>query len=99
MQRRVASRIACGLIVTMLMLISTARAEDSSTAAEKVRAVLTANCGSCHGPGGSGKGGFSFLLDRERLVNRNLVRPGKPADSPLYQRIVDSEMPPAGKKQ
>ena len=98
MQRRVASRFVCGLIVSVLLLSSVARAEDSRTAAEKVRVVLATNCGACHGPGGNGKGGFNFLLDRERLVSRNLVRPGKPAESPLYQRILDSEMPPAGKK-
>ena len=98
MQRRVASRTVWGSLAAVLLLLSTARAEDSRTAAEKVRAVLAANCGSCHGPGGSGKGGFSYLLDQERLVSRNLVRPGKPAESPLYQRIADKEMPPAGKK-
>src|SRR5262249_4733294 len=64
--------------------------------AEEVRAeaVLRTHCGTCHGPGGTGKGGFDYLLDRDRLVARNQVVPGKPDDSPLLQRIEQDEMPP-----
>lgn len=66
-------------------------------AAEKsqVQAILRTHCAACHGPGGSGKGGFDYLLERDRLVARNQVVPGKPAESPLLQRIEQGEMPPA----
>jgi hypothetical protein len=66
--------------------------------AEKVRGILAKNCGACHGPGGKNQGGFSFVLDRDRLISRNFVRPGKPGESLILQRIVDGEMPPDGKK-
>jgi mono/diheme cytochrome c family protein len=98
MQRRVARQVARCLTVATFLLCPVARADDARAVPEKVRALLAANCGACHGPGGLGKGGFSFLLDRDRLVSRNLIRPGKPAESLLYQRVVDGEMPPDGKK-
>ena len=95
MSHRVALQSAC--LTAAALLLGTARAEEPR-AAEKVRSVLVTHCGACHGPGGSAKGGFNYLLDRERLVSRNLVRPGKPADSVLFQRVADGEMPPPGKK-
>jgi hypothetical protein len=42
---------------------------------------------------------MNFILDRERLVARNKLVPGNPAQSLIYQRIQDSEMPPAGTKK
>src|SRR5215475_1874806 len=44
----------------------------------RAQAVLRTHCGACHGPDGTGKGGFDYLLDRDRLVARNQVVPGKP---------------------
>jgi hypothetical protein len=69
------------------------------TLAEKATAILSVHCGRCHGLDGPGKGGMNFIQDRERLVVRNKLVPGKPAQSPIYQRIQDGEMPPAGAKQ
>jgi WD40 repeat protein/mono/diheme cytochrome c family protein len=62
--------------------------------ADKALAVLRTHCGACHGPGGTSKGGFGYVLDRDRLVARNQIVPGNAADSALYQRVRDGEMPP-----
>src|SRR5687767_8856407 len=96
MHRSTARRvIACLLLV--LLLTASARAEDRALA-EKARVILSSHCGGCHGPGGTAKGGFAFVLDRERLVSRDFVRPGKPAESLLWQRVDQKEMPPPSKK-
>jgi hypothetical protein len=39
---------------------------------------------------------MKYILDRDRLVLRNKLVPGDAAQSTIYQRIVEGEMPPAG---
>jgi mono/diheme cytochrome c family protein len=60
----------------------------------RARAVLEKHCSGCHGPTNT-KGGFGYVLDRDRLVARGQVVPGSADDSPLFQRVRDKEMPPA----
>jgi mono/diheme cytochrome c family protein len=73
---------------------SGARAADDSLAAG-AQAVLAGHCSRCHGRDGTAKGGFGYVLDRDRLVSRAKVIPGKPEESELFQRVRDGEMPPA----
>src|SRR5579884_3977007 len=81
-----------GLFSSFVCSIDPARgAEDL---AGRAQAILRTHCAACHGPGGTGKGGFDYLLDRDRLIARNQVVPGKADDSPLVQRIEQGEMPP-----
>jgi WD40 repeat protein len=68
---------------------------DTSPLAVNARAVLAAYCANCHA-GGKTKGGFGYTLDRERLVARQKVVPGKPDESELYDLVRKGEMPPAG---
>jgi mono/diheme cytochrome c family protein len=65
--------------------------------AEQALAVLRRHCVACHDADGKAKGGFAHVLDRERLVARGQVVPGRPAGSALYDRPARGEMPP-GKK-
>lgn len=65
--------------------------------AERARSVLEQHCQQCHGKPGAGKGGFDYLFDREKLVARKKLVPGKPDDSEMFHRIVVGEMPPRGK--
>jgi mono/diheme cytochrome c family protein len=65
--------------------------------AERARAVLERYCHQCHGRGGVAKGGFDFVLDRDRLVTHKKIVPGKPVESEVYQRLLKGEMPPKGK--
>jgi mono/diheme cytochrome c family protein len=65
--------------------------------ATRAQAVLKANCYRCHGQNGVAKAKFGYVLDRDKLVARNKVVPGSPAESELYQRVESGEMPPPGK--
>jgi hypothetical protein len=80
-----------------ILHLSVARGDDAGLSAQ-ARAVLQTHCASCHGADGKAKGGFDYVLDRERLVNRNKVVPGKAAQSQLFLRVRDGEMPPVGRK-
>jgi WD40 repeat protein len=62
--------------------------------AVKARAVLETTCHRCHGRAGTAKGGMNYVLDRDRLVARGKVVPGKPDESELLQRLFKGEMPP-----
>src|SRR3954454_1924655 len=63
--------------------------------AGRAQAILEKYCHQCHGKSGTRpKGGFGYVLDREQLVGRGLVVPGKPADSDLYRKVDAREMPP-----
>jgi WD40 repeat protein/mono/diheme cytochrome c family protein len=79
-------------------LSSWAAAADRGLA-PRARAILTRYCGRCHGGDSPGKGGFNYLLDRDQLIAHDQLAPGRPADSPLFQRVARGEMPPHGAKQ
>jgi mono/diheme cytochrome c family protein len=81
-------------LLALLLLASCVRA-DPPPVAVKAEAVLAAHCSACHA-NGKARGGFGYALERERLVARQKVVPGKPADSELYERVRSGEMPPAG---
>ncbi len=91
MRRSLPARFARWLALACLFAPAAHGADDLAVGA---RALLQKHCGTCHGPGGSGKGGFDYVLDRDRLVARNQVLPGNARESVLFQRIRDGEMPP-----
>lgn len=75
-------------------------------------AVLQTNCALCHQAPGTPAlylGSFSFILDLEQLTSTtspsSAARPlkyvvnGSPADSYIYQRIVNNSMPPVTRTQ
>jgi mono/diheme cytochrome c family protein len=97
MQAVVWHRLAwCGCLI-LGAPFAAARGDDAELSA-KARAVLQTHCAGCHGTDGKAKGGFDYVLDRERLVNRNKVVPGKPSHSQLFLRVREGEMPPVGRK-
>src|SRR5262245_15536241 len=67
--------------------------------AARAHAVLRTHCAGCHAGGSKARsqGGLDYMLDRDRLVGRGQVVPGKSDDSPLFQRVRDGEMPPPRK--
>jgi WD40 repeat protein/mono/diheme cytochrome c family protein len=73
--------------------------DDTLPLAGQAKAILQTNCAGCHGGGKATKGGFGFVLDRDLLVSRLLVTPGQSAQSDLFVRIQQGEMPPPSKKQ
>ncbi|HEV3237157.1 MAG TPA: c-type cytochrome domain-containing protein, partial [Gemmataceae bacterium] len=62
--------------------------------AGKALNVLKTHCYRCHGKEGSLEGGMSFVLDRDKLVNRKKIILGDAAKSPLYKRVAAGKMPP-----
>jgi hypothetical protein len=70
-----------------------ARGDDAAPLAQQTKTILQVHCAGCHG-GGKAKGSFGFVLDRDRLVSRLLVVPGKAGASDLFLRMQQGEMPP-----
>jgi WD40 repeat protein/mono/diheme cytochrome c family protein len=81
---------------TFLLIALPSRAEDPAALAVKAHAILKANCHRCHGQDGALEGGMNYVLDRDKLIARKKIVPGKPDASPLYQRIARGKMPPEG---
>jgi hypothetical protein len=89
------------LLVVSLFLLSAPRAPAAAPrpdVASGARLVLRRHCTSCHGASGRVKGGLGHISDLRKLVRGGLIVPGDPTASPLYQRVHDGEMPPAGKR-
>jgi WD40 repeat protein len=66
--------------------------------AKKAEQILTNHCFKCHGKEGNAKGGLNFILDRDKLVARQKLVPGKPEDSKVLLRVLTNEMPPESVK-
>src|SRR3954469_6213087 len=88
------------LMITILLVViasTTTQAADSTPRFESdVRPVLKAHCFQCHGESGKLKGGLDVRLNRLLLKggeNGPAIVPGKPADSLLFQKVRDGEMP------
>ncbi|HXG08403.1 MAG TPA: c-type cytochrome domain-containing protein [Gemmataceae bacterium] len=84
-------------LLVVAFLASAAHAGDAELVV-RVQAILKTNCYRCHGQDGSAKGGFGYVLDRDQLVSRGKIVPGKPDESELFRRIEQGEMPPEGQK-
>jgi tetratricopeptide (TPR) repeat protein len=88
--------IACSLNGTTSLSAEPSREE----LARKARDLLTTYCYRCHGKEGTNEGGFNYVLNRQRLLQRRKVVPGEPAKSRIYRRLTraDDPMPPAEEK-
>src|ERR1019366_894941 len=51
---------------------SVAFAEGPPPLGQEARSILQAQCAGCHGGGKAAKGGFGFILDRDRLLSPGL---------------------------
>jgi mono/diheme cytochrome c family protein len=92
------NRHAC-LLLALGVAASPAAADPPDPTSAQARSILQTYCADCHGGGKAAKGGFGFVLDRDRLVSRQLVVPGKAGASDLLLRIEQGEMPPPARKQ
>jgi mono/diheme cytochrome c family protein len=81
----------------VLLVTAAARADEPRDLAADVRAVFVAKCAVCHGPDvKKPKGRFGYVTDLVRVAaNRELVIPGAPDESELWELIRRGEMPPA----
>lgn len=67
--------------------------------ARRALAVLSNHCGSCHGgptvSANANQGGFTAITDPAEMVAADLIVPGSPQESELFERMAAGEMPPA----
>lgn len=82
-------------LCAMLIFVGIAQAQDADKLAKQAQGILKNRCYACHGEGGSNEGGFNYVLNRKRLA-RELVVPGSPDESKLFERVSKGEMPPDG---
>lgn len=64
--------------------------------------ILKKNCFACHGPGGLNEGGFGYIHDRKKLIEKKKLVPGDLAASAkrgIWKVLVNKEMPPEEEKQ
>jgi mono/diheme cytochrome c family protein len=88
-------------LAALLLAVSVApvaAAQDTAPLGPQARAILQTHCAGCHGGGWAARGRFDFVLDRDRLISRLLVTPGQAAQSDLFTRIQQGEMPPKSAK-
>lgn len=92
--RRSHTYLTAGYVVLIVgMPGESAKASESDLAAQ-AQTILQAHCVRCHGTEGKAKGGFNYVLNRDRLVASAKLVPGKAEQSELFQRILKNEMPP-----
>lgn len=92
--------IARSLLAVCLLtyLASAPPVVQAQPPAEKARDILTKHCLDCHG-GRKTNAGIK-VLDRELLIRKKKIVPGKPDESQLFQLVSatdESRMPPEGK--
>src|SRR5947209_8655060 len=85
-------------LLAVLLAAAPLRAEPPAALAARAQAILKANCHRCHGRDGALEGGFNYVLDRDKLVARQKVVPGKPDESLLFKRVAAGKMPPEGEE-
>jgi tetratricopeptide (TPR) repeat protein len=97
----IASPAVLALCATWTMPAAARAVEPEATSlAARAREVLATHCYRCHGKDGANEGGFNYVLDRSRLVQRKKIVPGAPDRSKLYRRLTspDDPMPPEDEK-
>jgi mono/diheme cytochrome c family protein/uncharacterized membrane protein len=80
----------------MLLMLVASGAAPAGDPATDVRAVFSAKCVACHGPNlAKPKGRFGYVLDLTRVANnREMVVPGAPDESEMWELVRRGEMPP-----
>ena len=77
------------LFTLTFLLLTTTVSDDDAT---KAQSILTSRCSHCHA-GGNNEGGFDFILNVNKLVERQKLAPGKPKDSRIIQLVRSGKMP------
>ena len=88
-------RATVASLCAMLFFVGMAQAQDANKLAKQAQGILKSRCYSCHGESGANEGGFNYVLNRKRLA-RELIVPGSPDESKLFERVSKGEMPPDG---
>lgn len=97
------THLFCTSVLSALCIAAFAADEQAGQPgglAASVHAIFARSCAMCHGPQvAHPPDGFGYVLDLKRLVDgHDLVVPGEPGNSKLFQRITsgdpDEHMPP-----
>ena len=75
------------LIFLTFIVLGSSTASAQQDLAQQTYAVLQQNCLTCHGPAGAFR--ETLLLDHTALLETGAVVPGKPTESPLYNRLLE----------
>src|SRR5579864_5463711 len=89
--------ICFGLIVALCWSTAMKAAESEPDLAAQTLAIFAAKCAGCHGPNlAKPRGRFGYVLDLTRVAgNREMIVPGSPDESELWELVKRGEMPPA----
>jgi mono/diheme cytochrome c family protein len=87
-----------GLFFLLALATHASAGSDALALGHKAQAILQASCHRCHGRDGAIEGGMNYVLDRDKLIARKKVLPGKAEQSPLYKRMAAAKMPPPGEQ-
>jgi mono/diheme cytochrome c family protein len=87
----------CFAFVAGFVLSSSASANDELDLATQTQTIFAAKCVNCHGPNlAKPKGRFGYVLDLARVAaNREMIVPGSPDESELWELVNRGDMPPA----
>ncbi|HEY0707436.1 MAG TPA: hypothetical protein VGG33_11600 [Polyangia bacterium] len=70
---------------------------DTAEMPAEVRTILQSRCAGCHTYGQADPSGWGSILDVSRMIDADIIVPGKPNESRLIDRIsVTGDMPPTG---
>ncbi|HEV3386778.1 MAG TPA: c-type cytochrome domain-containing protein [Gemmata sp.] len=82
------------LAIAALLVLPIPSFAQAQATAEKARQILETNCFSCHGKDGSAEGGFDYILDVKKLVEKGKLLPKDADKSRILKRIKEGSMPP-----
>ena len=74
------------IVILICVGLAFATADAQEDLAQQVSAIFQQNCLNCHGPSGSFK--EALLLDRNALIDTQVVIPGNPENSEFYKRLL-----------
>ena len=91
-------RISTLVIFLGILFSGPLRADEKLDFNRDIRPILSDNCFLCHGPAASTRAAELRLDKREPAIAADAIRPGKPDESELVERVfsddMDSIMPP-----
>jgi hypothetical protein len=91
-------RLGAASLLTLLVTLSSLRADDAIQYNRDVRPILAENCFPCHGPDSAARKAKLRLDQRDEAVKAEAIAPGSPKQSGLIERIFADEpaklMPP-----
>ncbi len=74
------------IVILICVGLAFATADAQENLAQQVSAIFQQSCSNCHGPSGSFK--EALLIERNALIDTQVVIPGNPENSEFYKRLL-----------